>query len=231
MIGKKEKRRPDERIEKESNVLAAKMFYVITPLLVISLIVKLVCRLPFQVYVLELLCLLASVGYFFVQEIGKGILLVREKDEALLEIHRAVLSKAFMIDFWLLIVGELIYIYAVKDYFWWVLPYMAAWLLPGLVITIASIRQGWLVRSVKKQEKGGKKNFLIGVILGAAMFGILSGFPEFYHDGAFHAVGILYMLGEGVFWGIFEYFFMAGLSKISEKRADKRLEGKDDDEE
>lgn len=231
MIGKKEKRRPDERIEKESNVLAAKMFYVITPLLVISLIVKLVCRLPFQVYVLELLCLLVSVGYFFVQEIGKGILLVREKDEALLEIHRAVLSRAFMIDFWLLIVGELVYIYAVKDYFWWVLPYMAAWLLPGLVITIASIRQGWLVRSVKKQEKGGKKNFLVSVIIGAAMFGILSGFPEFYHDGAFHAEGLLYMLGMGAGWGILYYFAMSGFIRKSEKRADKRLEGTDGDEE
>ncbi len=231
MIRKKERRRPDERIEKESNVLAAKMFYVITPLLVISLIVKLVCRLPFQVYVLELLCLLASGGYFFVQEIGKGILLVREKDEALLEIHRAVLSKAFMIDFWLLIVGELLYIYAVKDYFWWALPCMAAWLLPGLVITIASIRQGWLVRSVKKQEKGGKKNFLVSVIIGAAMFGILSGFPEFYHGGAFHAEGLLYMLGMGAGWGILYYFAMSGFIRKSEKRADKRLEGTDGDEE
>lgn len=230
MIGKKEKRKPDERIEKESNELAAKMFYVITPLLVISLIVKLVCRLPFQVYVLELLCLLASVGYFLIQEIGKGILLVRKKDEALLEIHRTVLSRAFMIDFWLLVIGELVYIYTVKDYFWWVLLYMAACLLPGLVIMIASIKQGWLVRSVKKQGKGGKKNFLVSVIIGAAMFGILSGFPEFYHDGAFHAEGLLYMLGMGAGWGILYYFIMSGFIRKSEKHADKRLEGTDGDE-
>lgn len=230
-VWKKGKRKPDERLEKESNVLAAKMFYVITPLLVISLIVKLVCRLPFQVYVLELLCLLASGGYFLVQEIGKGILLVRKKDEALLEIHRAALSRAFMIDFWLLVIGELVYIYAVKDYFWWVLPYMAAWLLPGLVITIASIKQGWLVRSAKAQGKAGSRSSLILVIIGAAVFGILMGFPEFYHDGAFHAEGLLYMLGMGAGWGILYYFMMNGFIRKSEKHADKRLEGTDDDEE
>lgn len=231
MIGKKKKRWTDERIEKESNVLTAKMFYVITPLLVISLIVKLVCRLPFQVYVLELLCLLASGGYFLAQEIGKGILGVREKDEALLEIHRGILSKAFMIDFYLLVTGELIYIYAVKDYFVWVLSYMTAWLLPGLIIVIASVKKGWLLRVGKTQGKTGKKSFLISVILGSAVYGILSGFPEFYHDGAFHAVGILHMIGMGAVWGILYYFAMGSLIKVSEKRANKRLEGTDGDEE
>lgn len=231
MIGKREKRKPDERVEKESNVLTAKMFYVITPLLVISLIVKLVCRLPFQVYALELLCLLVSGGYFLVQEIGKGILLVRKKDEALFEIHYAALSRAFMADFYLLIIGELIYIYVVKDYFWWVLSYMVAWLLPGLVITIVSVKEGWLLRSGKAQGKAGKKRFLISVILGSAVYGILMGFPDFYHDGAFHAKGILYIIGMGTGWGTFFYFVMNHLIKVSEKRADKRLEGTDGNEE
>lgn len=225
------KRKPDERLEKESNELTAKMFYVITFLLLISLIVKLVCRLPYKVFILEIICLLASGIYFFAQEIGKGILGVRQKDEALSEIHRGILSKAFNIDFELLMTGELIYIFAVKDYFVWVLSYMAAWLIPALVITIASITKGWLIRVGKAQGKKGKKSFLISVILGSAAFGILMGFSDFYHDGAFHAEGLLSIIGMGAGWGILFYILMNFLIKKAEKHADKRMKGVDSDEE
>lgn len=225
------KRKPDERLEKESNVLTAKMFYVITFLLLISLIVKLICRLPYKVFILETICLLTSGIYFFAQEIGKGILGVRQKDEALSEIHRGILSKAFMIDFWLLLAGEQIYIYVVGDYFVWVLSYMAAWVIPALVITIASIRKGWLIRVGKAQGEKGKSSFLISVILASAMFGILMGFSDFYHDGAFHAKGLLSIIGMGTGWGIFFYISMNFLIKIAEKHADQRMKGVDSDEE
>lgn len=225
------KRKQDERLEKESNVLSAKMFYVITFLLLISLIIKLVSKLPFQVYALEVLCLLASGIYFFTMEIGKGILAVRKKDEALLEIHRSVLAKAFMIDFWLLLAGELIFIYVLKDYFVWVLSYMIAWMLPALVIAIASITKGWLIRGGKAQGKKDRKSVLIRVILGSAAFGILTGFPDLYHDGAFHVKGILSIIGMGATWGILFYLSMSFLIRLSEKRADKRLESVDNDEE
>lgn len=222
------KRKPDERLEKESNVLTAKMFYVITFLLLISLIVKLICRLPYKVFILETICLLASGIYYIAQEIGKGILGVRQKDEALSEIHRSILSKAFMIDLWLLIAGELIYIYVVGDYFVWVLSYMAAWLIPALVITITSIKKGWMIRGGKAQ---GKKSFLISVIIGSAVYGILMGFSDFYYDGAFHAEGILSIIGMGAGWGIIFYFLMNFFIRVSEKHADQRLKGVDSDEE
>lgn len=225
------KRKPDERLEKESNVLIAKMFYVITFLLLVSLIVKLVCQLPFQVYALEVLCLLSSMAYFFVQEIRKGILGVGEKDEALREIHRSVLSKAFLIDFWLLIVGELIFTYVVKDYFNWVLSYVIAWVLPGLVITIASIKKGWLIHADKEQRKEGQKSFIIRVILGSLVYGILMGFSDLYHDGAFHAEGILSILGLGAVWGLIFYFGMTLISRLSTKQADKRLKSAEDNDE
>lgn len=225
------KRKPDERLEKEGNVLAAKMFYVITFLLLVSLIVKLVCKLPFQVYALEVLCLLSSGIYFFVQEIRKGILGVRKKDEALREIHRSVLSKAFMIDFDLLIAGELIFIYVVKDYFIWVLSYVVAWVLPGLVITIASVKKGWLIRAGKEQRKKGQRSFLVRVILGSLVYGILMGFPDLYHDGAFHAKGILSILGLGAVWGVLFYFGMILISRLSTKHADQRLESAENNNE
>lgn len=225
------KRKPDERLEKEGNVLNAKMFYVITFLLLVSLIVKLVCKLPIQVYALEVLCLLSSVTYFFAQEIRKGILGVCKKDEVLREIHRSILSKAFMIDFDLLITGELIFLYVVEDHSVWVLSYVITWVLPALVITIASITKGWLIRAGKEQRKKGQKSFLVSVLLGSLVFGILMGFPDLYHDGAFHARGLLSILGMGAGWGVLFYFSMTLISSLSTKHADQRLESAENNNE
>lgn len=225
------KRKPDERLEKEGNVLLAKMFYVITFLLLVSLIVKLVCKLPIHVYALEVLCLVSSGIYFLVQEIRKGILGVRKKDEALREIHRSVLSKACLIDFDLLVIGELIFFYVVKDHSDWVLSYMVTWGLPGLVITIASVKKGWLIRAGKEQRKKGQKSFLVRVILGSLVFGILMGYSDLYHDGAFHAKGILSIIGMGAGWGVLFYFGMTLISRLSTKHADQRLESAEDDDE
>lgn len=225
------KKKTDERLEKESNVLTAKMFYLITFLLLVSLAVKLACRLPLRVCALEALCLLTSGIYFLVHETGNGILGVREKDEALSEIHRSILSRAFQIDFSLLLVGELVFIYALDDYLIWALSYLATWMPPALVITIASIKNGWLVRVGQAQGRKGKKTFLLSVVMGSAVFGILMGFPELYHDGAFHAKGLLYVLGMAAGWGIPFFLIMNFLVGRSEKRADQRLEEADQDEE
>ncbi len=41
-----------------------------------------------------------------------------------------------------------------------------------------------------------------------------------YYDGAFHASGILWILGMGVGFGLLFYFLMSGFIKISEEQAD-----------
>ena len=140
----------DERITKESNKLSAKMFYVITVATLISLVIKITCGLPIEVYALELIALVASVLFVVVSEAVKGILLVREKDEAIRTMHEAVLSKAMMVSFWIIIVGEFLYLFLVKEYFFWVLSYFAIWFVPALVITIASVKNGWFVWGSKK---------------------------------------------------------------------------------
>lgn len=224
-------KKTDERLEKESNVLAAKMYYLTMFLLLVSLAVKLACRLPFPVFALEALCLLAGGLYFLVQEIRNGILGLREKDEALLEIHRGILAKAYMIDFWLLLLGELIFLFALEDYSIWVLSYFIAWVPSALAITISSVKKGWLVRAGQAQGKKGKRSFLLSVILGSLVYGLFMGYPELYHDGAFHARGLLYVLGMAAGWGIPFYLVMNFFVGRSEKRADKRLEEAEQDEE
>lgn len=217
----------DERITKESNKLSAKMYYVIIIATVIFLAVKVAYKLPFYVYVIEIIALVASGLYVLVSEMKNGILFIKEKDEVLQTIHEAVLSKALMIVFGIVIFGELIYIFLVKEYFFWVLSYLGIWVIPALIITIASVKNGWIIWGSKKRETEGKKNLKKRVVIGALFYGVIVGGPFLYQDGSFHAEGILWILGMAALWGLPFYFAFAYIMKIAEKKADKNLEEKE----
>ena len=216
----------DERILKESNALSAKMFYVITLLTVISLVVKLVCRLPLFVFGLEIIALVVSVGYVLVCEGCKGILFVK-KDEELKTIHEEILTKAMMIHLSTLMDGGLLFCFLAKEYCTWALSYIVIWMVPSMIITIASIKNGWLIWGSKKRETEGKKNFKLRVAAGAFICGLFMGFPMLYHDGVFHAEGILWILGLGIMWGVPFYLVFTGFMKVAEKRADQNLKEKE----
>lgn len=237
MSEKKQKRKPDERIIKESNHLAGKMFYVMCVLLAVSLVVKCLFNLPWYVYALEIVSLTAGVVCFLFKEINYGILFVKEKDAALTELHDTALAKAMMVQFWLMTIGECIpillcaYIEPLLPYFWWFASYMLILLPVCLIITIYSLKRGWLVWGSKKQEKTGKKHFAVRVAIGGLVYGLLmelfNGFEHVYHDGAFHPEGLWWIVGMGAAWGILFYFAMLAVIKVSEKRADKRLQEAD----
>ncbi len=229
----RKKRKPDERIEKETNRYAGKLFYPMCMLLVISLVVKCWFDLPHYVYALEIISLTAGVVCFLFQELRNGILFVKKKDDALEELHNQALTKAMMVQFWIMTIGECIpmylmtYIEPMQQYFWWYCSYMLVLFPLSLIITVLSLKKGWLVWGSKKQEKTGKKYFAITTVFAALSYGVLmeafDGFKHVYHDGAFHAEGVGRIFGMAAFWGVLFYFAMLGLIKISEKQADKRL--------
>ena len=101
----------DERIEKESNHMASKMYFLLSVLTIVAIVVKICYQVPVYVYALELISLVASGIYAIVSELKYGILFLKDKDEELLSIHHKVLSKAMMISFWIIIVGELLFIF------------------------------------------------------------------------------------------------------------------------
>lgn len=223
----KKKNVPDERIEKESNKLMAKMYYLMTILTTVSVVAKLVCNVPIWVYALELVSLVASIVYIVINELRKRILFVKDKDEDLLTIHRAVLSKAYMISFWVILFGEVVFLFVAGDYFWWLCAYLAIAMVPALIYTIASIKNGWLIWGSKKRETEGKKNFKVRVVIGSLAYGIFMGFPMLIKGGKFDPMGILWILGMAAMFGIPFYFAMMLMIKVAEKKADKNLEEKE----
>ena len=230
----------DERIEKESNKLTAPMFYLFSAELLACFIVKLVLGEPWYNFVLELACLVPAWGYALVKRAQNGILVLKEKDDALLSIRDAINSKAFMISFWAIIIGELFYMFAVTDYFspngvihadeeiWtremtWMIVYLAVWFVPAIIITVFTLKKGWMIWGSKKRETTGKKAFGKRVIIGALFYGLIMGLPELIKHGIFYVKGWLMILGLAAGWGILFYLAMLGMIKYSEKKADKAV--------
>ncbi len=224
---KKSKRFMDERIAKEYNSLSAKMYYVITALTVISLIVKLLCKVPVYVYALEIITLVASTGYALLKELQNGILLVSKKDDALRNIQQEILSKAMMIAFWFMIIGECVFFFAFEEYMVWLISYFCIWMVPALIITICSIKNGWMIWGSKKREQDGMKDFKKRVIIGSLVFGLIMGGSFLFRDGSFQASGILWILGMAAGWGIPFYFIMAAMVKKAEQNANQQLAEKE----
>lgn len=220
----KMKKIKDERLEKESNQLNAKMFYLISALLVIALSVKIVNKLPMHVYGLEILCLVASFSYVLIARIRKGILLVKEKDGVLTAIKEEILAKGFTIDFWILGIGEFLLIICDFQNIFWYAWYLAIELIPSLIITVFSVKKGWLLWGGQKRQKNGKKELRKRVVIGALFYGLIMGAPQLYQDGAFHAEGILWILGMAVLWGVPFYFLFGLLVDIGERKANKQVE-------
>ena len=228
----------DERIEKESNRIMPAIFYLFSAGLVLSLAAKLVLGEPWYNFILELLCLIPAWGYAIVKRAQSGILFIKEKDEALLTIRNGIMAKAFTISFWMILVGELIYMFfvvgvlKVTDEVWsreltWMILYLAVWFLPAVIVTVLTIKKGWMVWGSKKREAVGKKNFAKRTAIGALLFGAMMGVMELLENGFSEKV-ILVTLVCGAFCGIMFYFLMTLLIKISEKNADREVEEKEE---
>ena len=238
----------DERIEKETNKLMTPMFYLFSAGLLACLVVKLVLREPWYNFILEILCLVPAWGYTLIKRAQSGILVMKEKDEALLSIRDATHSKAFMISFWVIIIGEVLYMFTVTDFFnsagishsdteiWpremtWLLVYLAVWFVPAIIVTVNTLKKGWMIWGSRKREVTGKKAFGKRVIIGSLFFGLIMGLPELIANGIFYAKGWIMILGTGAMWGVLFYFGMLGMIKLSEKNADKAVKEKEESNE
>lgn len=228
----KNKKKPvDERIEKESNRMMAKLYYVLSVLTIVSLVVKLCYKLPVYVYGLEPVSLVASGIFVIVSELKYGILFLKKKDEELLSIHNKILSKAMMVSFWIIIIGEFLFIFIANKYIKWVVLYFVIWGIPAIILSFVAIKNGWLIWGTKRKERDGKQELKKRTAIGALFFGAVMGFPMLFQEGAFHPEGFLWIFGMAAGWGIPFYLIFSGLMKLAEKRADKNVDKKEIEDE
>lgn len=223
MWKKKNKQVPDERILKETNRLGAKMYVAMSILSLLFLIVKLVYRLPWFMFVVEAAALLICELYVVIREKKMGILFLKDKDDALKSLQEEIWVKAGSIMMDIVLTGALILLFMAEEYLNWIVLYCVIWFIPALVYTILVIKRGLFIWGSKKRETEGKKSFKGRAVIGSAFFGLITGFPMLFEDGTFQLTGILWIIGMGATWGILFYFAMVGMMKLSEKKADKDL--------
>lgn len=218
----------DERIEKESNKLNAKMYYLMLVLTIACLLGKVLYGLPFYLYALEIVVLFTMILYLLVKEYGSGVLLMNKRDEATRTFHEGVLSKAFNLAFIIVVEGEFLLMFALliwaKEYFSWVLSYLVIWVPAALIITVLSIKRGWFVWGSKKKEQEGTKAFGKRVIVGSLLYGCIMGLFLMIVHGGFSVKYLIMMPVMAAMWGIPYYFVMLLLVKMGEKQADKKVE-------
>lgn len=220
-------KKTDERIEKSSNTLAAKLLWLMIALQVIVLIVK--AGLGGAAYcLLDVVALAVGLGVAMVLMSVKGVW--QAGDEILREIRAACLSKAFMAMLMTLVVGEFVLIMLDQEHIAWYAPSIIVWLIPVLVYTVLAVKNGLFQWGGKKAESTGKAKLARSTALGALFFGIVMGGPACIRDGAFDPMGIVKIIGMGAMWGILFYLMFTVLLKIGEKRADKAFQEAENEE-
>lgn len=233
MLFKKKNQMKDERIEKETNKIMPAMFLLFMAGLLTSLIVKLVFHEPWYNFILEFLCMVPAVSYALVKRASNGVLFLKEKDEVLLSIRNEIMSKAYMVAFWILTTGQLVYMYFVigvlmPDEITWIremtfaVVYLVIDFVPSLIISIITVKKGLMVWGSKKREVTGKKEFAKRTAIGALFFGIMMGVLDIFENG-FTTKTLTMMISAGALWGILFYILMLAVIKISEKNADKAV--------
>lgn len=211
----------DERIEKSSNALAAKLLWVMVALQVIVLNVKL-CLGGGAYCLLDVLALAAGLGTAAVLMTVKGVW--RAGDEILREIRTACLAKAFGYMLQTLVFGEFLLFMINLENAMWYAPSIIVWSIPALVYTVLAVKRGLFQWGGKKAETTGKAKLARSTALGALFFGIVMGGPECIKDGAFNPAGLLHVIGMGAMWGILFYLMFTAMLKLGEKRADKEVQ-------
>lgn len=228
---KKYKKFRDERIEKKGNMICSVMYLVIICFLMVSLILKIILGVSFERYAIEILCLVISGGYIILSLSRFRIGLFSSSDDVISEIRKSILSKGFMICFWITIFGELVlfisgYLKGID-----VLLYFISWGIPSGIVTVYSIKNGLLLWGGHKRKSSGKSALAKRTIIGAIIFGIIMGYPELYKGGTFHATGLLWIIGMAFGWGLPFYLIFNAMINLGEKNADKQvtiIDGEDD---
>lgn len=215
----------DERLARQQNALGAVGYWMVMALQAVALAVKLLLGAGLRVCVLDLAVVAVGIAGMVLVRTRNG--LWGQKDEALREIDQAGLAKVFMVQFFLILIGEFLLFFLDEANLIWYLPYLPVWIIPALYVMIRGYRSGLYTYGTKKAETHSKRQLLWRTALGALFFGIVMGGPDCFRDGAFQLTGLWKVLGMGLCWGVLFYGMMLLFLKLGDKKADQLVAAED----
>jgi len=217
----------DERVQKDYARITAPMYYLISALLAVSLVVKLILRQTPGMYIVEVLALILPFIYFVMASQVKGILFIKYKDEAVVDFRRTIRARCFSFSFFICVFGATIIFFIYNEQLTWLntLPYFLIWMVPSIIITVRATKKGLILAWNSKQTQSiFFKNYKFRIFFASLFMGIFMvviiplndhrpvtfNFPD----------TIFQFLFSAGFWGFFVFFLMKKLYMKNEKNAD-----------
>lgn len=236
----------DERIEKQTNKLYFKAYFITQIIAIISLgqifsplnkwwdfSIQFLVLIIFNIYTAIILK---------INELDfKSVF--NPEDEYILEMRNKVFKKVYLQMFRIILLIEFIVVIFILNphinlfikgdsstqialnIIGFVINGFAIWFIPALYFTYASIKEGIFVGIKTKQgtsnnkSKFNKNKFRLRCLYMAIFFSIF----QFIANPVFILSNVLKVIGAGVFFGVFFYFVMIAMIKLGEKRANKDL--------
>lgn len=211
----------DERIQKASNALLAKFYWIMLGLQAIVLAVKLCLGAELIQWALDGVIILAGLGVMAVMRSIKG--LWGRKDEALKEMDDSVLSTAYGTMLWVTLIPSLLLVFGDAENVLWYGPTLLPLLVTSAIYTVLAVKRGLLLWGGEKVKSDAKKRLRKSTALGALFFGIVMGAPDCFVGGTFRVMGLVKILLMGASWGLLFYGLMVQFINRGEKSADKAL--------
>lgn len=213
----------DERVQKESNALLARLYWLALVLQTIVLVVKLCLGAGLIQWALDGIIILISLGVMAVMRTMKG--LWGKKDEALRELDNSVLSTSFGTMLWGALLGSMLLVFGNgEENALWYAPTMLPVLTASGIYTVLASKRGLLLWGGEKSKGNAKQQLRKATTIGALFFGIVMGVQDCFSGGVFQVMGLVKILLMAAMWGLLFYGMMVLAINRGEKSADKAVE-------
>lgn len=213
----------DERVQKESNAVLARLYWLALALQAVILAVKLCMGAELLQWALDGIIILSGLGVMAVMRSIKG--LWGRKDEALKELDNSVLSTSFGTMLWVALLGSLLLMFGNgEENALWYGSTMLPVLIASGIYTVIAIKRGLLLWGGERNKGSAKPRLRKATTLGALFFGIVMGAPDCFIDGVFQVKGLVKIILMAAMWGLMFYGMMVLAINRGEKSANKTLE-------
>jgi hypothetical protein len=210
---------PDERVEKESGKIMADCY----PILLAAVLVVAVAMMIHDTAFIN--CLPAIVGgvgsvvFLTARYAMEGILFARGTDERIVAVRMRIKSHSYSFCLCVYLVIGVVYLFLdVPAYV--IGGIVASWFIPSLVVTIRLIAKGLTGGGQPRETNKGIRTLARTTTVGAIFFGFLT--TWFTGTEGFWQFVLRALLNGALFWVLF-FLVYAGLMKLSDKQANKRL--------
>jgi ABC-type multidrug transport system fused ATPase/permease subunit len=227
----------DERIQRETHEEYARVYFLFVALSVIVTFAQLFLTRQIIAFLPAIIGTGGSLAYFIFRYIQEGLLSSHETDERIADYKARVKSRCFIFCLSVYVIVALpMLFFDVPILMLWAV--YLTWFVPAAIAVVRITKRGLYASGTKREAKNGYRKLAKATAKSAIGFGIfMSLFTGFFIRGIDNFSGvwdILWRLSRdafllAAFWGVFFYFSMIGLDKISERFGKKRLNNSEEE--